>query len=280
VRIANVAGRLNVLGTDGRATDVETASDGRFGPDPQAVFEQWERFREWAATAPENEGAPVDPATLQAVVPRPPQVMAVGLNYRDHALESGLDLPTEPMVFTKFASSLTGPSGRITLSPGNVDWEVELVAVIGTGGRNIAESDAWNHVAGLTLGQDISDRTAQFVSSPPQFNLGKSYAGFAPIGPHLVTVDEFGDPNDLEIGCRVNGETMQKTRTNDMVFSIPTLVAKLSAIVGLLPGDIIFTGTPSGVGVGQKPPRFLQPGDELTTWCSGIGEMHHTFVSA
>jgi len=202
------------------------------------------------------------------------------LNYRDHALESGLDLPTEPMVFTKFASSLTGPSGRITLSPGNVDWEVELVAVIGTGGRNIAESDAWNHVAGLTLGQDISDRTAQFVSSPPQFNLGKSYAGFAPIGPHLVTVDEFGDPNDLEIGCRVNGETMQKTRTNDMVFSIPTLVAKLSAIVGLLPGDIIFTGTPSGVGVGQKPPRFLQPGDELTTWCSGIGEMHHTFVSA
>ena len=280
MRIANVAGRLNVLGTDGRATDVETASDGRFVPDPQAVFEQWERFREWAATAPVNEGAPVDPATLQAVVPRPPQVMAVGLNYRDHALESGLDLPTEPMVFTKFASSLTGPSGRITLSPGNVDWEVELVAVIGTGGRNIAESDAWNHVAGLTLGQDISDRTAQFVSSPPQFNLGKSYAGFAPIGPHLVTVDEFGDPNDLEIGCRVNGETMQKTRTNDMVFSIPTLVAKLSAIVGLLPGDIIFTGTPSGVGVGQKPPRFLQPGDELTTWCSGIGEMHHTFVSA
>jgi len=280
VRIANVAGRLNLLGTDGRATDVETASDGRFGPDPQAVFEQWERFREWAATASVNEGAPVDPATLQAVVPRPPQVMAVGLNYRDHALESGLDLPTEPMVFTKFASSLTGPSGRITLSPGNVDWEVELVAVIGTGGRNIAESDAWNHVAGLTLGQDISDRTAQFVSSPPQFNLGKSYAGFAPIGPHLVTVDEFGDPNDLEIGCRVNGETMQKTRTNDMVFSIPTLVAKLSAIVGLLPGDIIFTGTPSGVGVGQKPPRFLQPGDELTTWCSGIGELHHTFVSA
>lgn len=280
MRIANVAGRLNLLGTDGRATDVETASDGRFGPDPQAVFEQWERFREWAATASVNEGAPVDPATLQAVVPRPPQVMAVGLNYRDHALESGLDLPTEPMVFTKFASSLTGPSGRITLSPGNVDWEVELVAVIGTGGRNIAESDAWNHVAGLTLGQDISDRTAQFVSSPPQFNLGKSYAGFAPIGPHLVTVDEFGDPNDLEIGCRVNGETMQKTRTNDMVFSIPTLVAKLSAIVGLLPGDIIFTGTPSGVGVGQKPPRFLQPGDELTTWCSGIGELHHTFVSA
>ncbi len=280
MRIANVAGRLNVFDSDGLATDVEAASKGRFGPDPQAVYGNWAQFRDWGETARLDEGTRVDPATLQAVVPRPPQVLAVGQNYRDHALESGMDLPTEPMVFTKFVSSLTGPTGEITLSPGNVDWEVELVAVIGTGGRNIAESAAWDHVAGLTLGQDISDRTTQFVSSPPQFNMGKSYAGFAPIGPHLVTVDELGAPDDLELGCLVNGETMQKSRTSELIFSIPTLVAKLSAIVCLLPGDIIFTGTPSGVGVGQKPPRFLQPGDELTTWCDGIGEMRHTFVSA
>lgn len=210
MRIANVAGRLNVLGTDGRATDVETASDGRFGPDPQAVFEQWERFREWAATAPVNEGAPVDPATLQAVVPRPPQVMAVGLNYRDHALESGLDLPTEPMVFTKFASSLTGPSGRITLSPGNVDWEVELVAVIGAGGHDIAERDGWDHVAGLTVGQDISDRSTQFAAAPPQFGMGKSYPGYSPVGPCLVTPDELPDRDDIALGCEVNGRSVQK----------------------------------------------------------------------
>jgi len=280
VRIANVAGRLNLLGPEGRATDVEAASEGLFGHDPQAVFGHWDQFRTWAATAKLDGGSVVDPAQLQPVVPRPPQVLAGGLNYRDHALESGMDLPAEPMVFTKFVSSLTGPTGEITLSPGNVDWEVELVAVIGTGGRHIAENDGWDHIAGLTVGQDISDRTAQFVSSPPQFSMGKSFEGFAPIGPQLVTPDELPDRDDLEIGCRINGETMQKTRTSDMIFAIPTLVARLSAIVELLPGDIIFTGTPSGVGVGQKPPRFLQPGDELTTWCTGIGEMRHTFVPA
>ncbi len=280
MRIANVAGRLHLLDADGRATDVEAASEGRFGNDPQAVFGHWDQFRSWAAAATLDGGSAVDPVQLQPVVPRPPQVLAVGLNYRDHALESGMDLPAEPMVFTKFVSSITGPTGEITLSPGNVDWEVELVAVVGTGGRNIAESDGWDHIAGLTVGQDISDRTAQFVSSPPQFSMGKSFQGFAPIGPHLVTPDELPDRDDLEIGCRVNGETVQKTRTSDMIFSIPTLVARLSTIVELLPGDIIFTGTPSGVGVGQKPPRFLQPGDELTTWCSGIGEMRHTFVPA
>jgi len=280
VRIANVAGRLNLLDQDGRATDVEAASEGLFGHDPQAVFGHWDQFRSWAATAKLDDGSAAEPTRLQAVVPRPPQVLAVGLNYRDHALESGMELPAEPMVFTKFVSSITGPTGEITLSPGNVDWEVELVAVIGIGGRNIAESRGWDHIAGLTVGQDISDRTAQFVSSPPQFSMGKSFQGFAPIGPHLVTPDELPDRDDLEIGCRVNGETVQKTRTSDMIFSIPTLVARLSTIVELLPGDIIFTGTPSGVGVGQKPPRFLQPGDELTTWCSGIGEMRHTFMPA
>lgn len=279
MRVANVAGRLNLVDTEGRVTDVEKVSNSRFGPDPQSIYEHWQQFREWAVTVRLDAASLVDSADLQVVVPRPPQVLAVGLNYREHALEAGMTIPDDPMVFTKFPSSLTGPVGNIALSPGNVDWEVELVAVIGTGGRHIPESQGWDHIAGLTVGQDVSDRTTQFVSSPPQFSLGKSYPGFAPIGPHLVTPDEFGDPNDLEIGCSVNGETMQESRTSDMIFSVPVLVAKLSAIISLLPGDVIFTGTPSGVGAVRNPQRFLQPGDELATWCSGIGRMHHTFVS-
>jgi 2,4-didehydro-3-deoxy-L-rhamnonate hydrolase len=280
MRIANVAGRLSVITSDDRAVDVEAASNGLFTADPQAVYEQWPRFRDWAATAALGDGSPVDPADLRAVVPRPRQVFAIGLNYRDHAAESGFALPTEPVVFTKYVSSFTGPTGDIALSAGNVDWEVELVAVIGRGGHDIDEAHGWEHVAGLTLGQDISDRTTQFVAPPPQFGLGKSYPGYSPVGPHLVTLDEIDDPDDLELGCLVNGASMQKSRTSDMVFSVPSLVARLSAVVTLLPGDVIFTGTPAGVGMGQKPARFLQPGDELVTWCAGIGEMRHRFVPA
>lgn len=280
MRIANHKGRLVLLDGAGRAVDVETASTGAFTADPQAVYARWAEFRSWAAKAPTDGAVEVDEEDLDAVVPRPPQVFAVGLNYHDHAEESGFEIPAEPLVFTKYASSFTGPRGEIALSPGNVDWEVELVAVIGTGGHRIAVAAGWDHVAGLTLGQDISDRVTQFVAPPAQFGLGKSYPGFGPIGPSLVTVDEFADPDDLELGCLVNGESVQKARTSSMIFSIPTIVAKLSEIVTLLPGDVIFTGTPAGVGVGMKPPRFLKDGDELVTWCTGIGEMRHRFVAA
>ncbi|WP_181782770.1 fumarylacetoacetate hydrolase family protein [Pseudonocardia pini] len=286
MRIATRAGRLVLLDPqDGsRAVDVERASAGQFVADPQAVYARWAEFRDWAASASFDSAAPVADTELDAVTPRPPQIFAIGLNYRDHAAESGFALPTEPVVFTKYASSLTGPRGDIRLSPGNVDWEVELVAVIGTGGRDIAEADGWAHVAGLSLGQDVSDRVTQFAAPPAQFGLGKSYPGFSPVGPSLVTPDELRaaglDPDDLELGCLVNGESMQKGRTGDMVFPIPVLVARLSAIVTLLPGDLVFTGTPAGVGVGMTPPRFLQAGDELVTWCTGIGELRHRFVAA
>ena len=223
---------------------------------------------------------PTGEESLLAVVPRPAQVFAIGLNYRDHAAESGFALPAEPVVFTKYASSFTGPTGDITLSPGNVDWEVELVAVIGTGGRDIAEADGWDHVAGLAVGQDISDRTTQFVAAPPQFGMGKSYPGYSPVGPYLVSPDELADRDELALGCEVNGTSVQKGSTSDMVFPVPRLVAKLSAIVELLPGDVIFTGTPAGVGQGRSPQQFLQPGDELTSWVEGIGRMRHHFVAA
>jgi 2,4-didehydro-3-deoxy-L-rhamnonate hydrolase len=282
VRIANHAGRLVLLepGTDPdapRGIDVVRAG---FDADPQSVYESWLEFREWATTATFADATAL--TDLGPVVPRPPQVFGIGLNYRDHAAESGFELPSEPVVFTKYPSSITGPRGDIGLSPGNVDWEVELVAVVGRHGHGIAEADGWDHVAGLTLGQDVSDRVMQFAAPPAQFGFGKSYPGFAPLGPVLVTPDELRadghDPDDLELGCLVNGESMQKGRTRDLIFSVPVLVAKLSAVVTLLPGDVIFTGTPAGVGVGMSPPRFLADGDELTSWCTGIGRMQHRFV--
>ncbi|WP_435158892.1 fumarylacetoacetate hydrolase family protein [Amycolatopsis sacchari] len=288
MRIANVGGRLFLVGPEGDdgliGVDVEEASRGRFDAAPQNVYERWAEFRAWAdgvTVSASSPGArPVEESSLGVVAPRPPQVLAVGLNYRDHAAESNMDLPDEPLVFTKYVSAFTGPTGDITLSSGKVDWEVELVAVVGQGGHRIPESEGWNHIAGLTIGQDLSDRITQFISQPPQFGLGKSYPGYAPIGPVLVTPDEFDDPDDLEIGCAVNGEPMQKSRTSQMVFSIPALVAKLSAVVTLLPGDVIFTGTPAGIGTVRNPPRFLAPGDELTTWCTGIGQMRHRFAKS
>jgi 2,4-didehydro-3-deoxy-L-rhamnonate hydrolase len=294
LRIANHAGRLALVEPDPessgglRGIDVERASDGRFAADPQAVYDRWDEFRDWAASADLAAAVPLgsvdDPgAALGPVAPRPPQVFAVGLNYRDHAAESGMELPTTPLVFTKYASSFTGPQGDIRLSPGNVDWEVELVAVIGTGGHRIPAAQGWDHVAGLTVGQDLSDRVTQFAAPPPQFGMGKSYPGFSPMGPALVSVDELRaaglDPDDLELGCLVNGESVQKGRTGAMIFSVPDLVAELSAIVTLLPGDVVFTGTPAGIGAGRTPPRFLGSGDELVTWCAGIGQMQHRFVA-
>lgn len=280
MRIGNLDGRVVILTTDG-AVDVQRASGGRFGPEPQSVYDQWTEFTAWAAA---DGGAalaePFDVALLDAPSPSPRQVFGIGLNYRDHAQESGLAVPDYPSVFTKFPSSITGPHGEIELPPGgHTDWEVELVAVIGTTARHVAEADAWGHVAGLTAGQDISERITQMASAPPQFSMGKSFPRFGPTGPWLVTVDEFARPDDLELGCAINGEEVQKSRTSYLIISVPQLIAKLSAVLPLLPGDLIFTGTPAGVGLGRSPQRWLAPGDELTTWIEGIGEMRHRFVA-
>lgn len=282
MRIANSAGRLVLTDASDplRALDVEAASDGLFSADPQAVYERWNEFRSWAGGVSFDAAQPIGTESLLAVVPRPPQVFAIGLNYRDHAAESGFALPAEPVVFTKYVSSFTGPTGDVVLSPGDVDWEVELVAVIGERAHHVAEADGWEHVAGVAVGQDVSDRTTQFAAPPPQFGMGKSYPGYSPVGPVLVTPDELGDRDDLALGCEVNGTSVQKGRTGDMVFPIPTLVAKLSAITPLLPGDVIFTGTPAGVGQGRDPQQFLHDGDVLTSWVTGVGALRHRFVAA
>jgi 2,4-didehydro-3-deoxy-L-rhamnonate hydrolase len=280
MRIGNLSGRLTLF-TDGGVVDVERASGGRFDSKPQAAYANWAELVGWASSVgPSAAAAHFEFTNLGAPVPRPEQVFALGLNYINHASEGGSDVPEYPMVFAKYVSSFTGPTGEITLSGDTVDWEVELVAVIGKLARNVAKTDAWDHVAGLTVGQDISDRTVQLRGPRPQMSLGKSFPGYSPIGPWLVTPDEFPNPDDIEISCAVNGKTMQKARTADLVFDIPTLVADLSTILPLYPGDVIFTGTPGGVGAGMKPPQYLQPGDELVTTIEGIGEMRHTFASA
>jgi 2,4-diketo-3-deoxy-L-fuconate hydrolase len=246
VRIANIAGRLALV-TGDTAVDVEKASGGDFGPDPQSAYEHWQAFTAWASAATLPAGDPFDEADLGSPTPSPRQVLAIGLNYRAHAAESGYGVPEgEPPVFTKFSSCIIGPRGDITLPPGgHTDWEVELVAVIGHRAYQVSVDDALSYVAGYAVGQDISERLLQMAATPPQFSLGKSLPGFGPIGPWLVTLDEFDDPNDLELGCAIDGEQVQLSRTRDLIFSVPALVSKLSAALPLLPGDVIFTGTPS-----------------------------------
>jgi len=273
----NLAGRLSLV-TGERTVDVELASGGAFSSDVHAAYGRWDELRRWAASRREPESDPVPETSVGPPSPRPSQVFAVGLNYRDHAAEGGIALPTSPMIFTKFPASLAGPFDTITLPPGSVDFEAELVAVIGRRAYEVAERDAWSYVAGLTVGQDISERELQLQPpAPQQFSLAKSYPGFAPLGPVLVTPDELDDPDDLELGCRLNGEEMQRARTSDMIFPVPRLVAYLSSILPLFPGDVIFTGTPSGIGWVRDPKRLLQEGDELVTYVTGIGAMRHSF---
>ena len=210
---------------------------------------------------------------LGAPVPQPRQVFGIGLNYLDHAGESGVPLPPAPLTFTKFPSCITGPTADVPLSGDMVDWEVEIVAVIGDEASRVDIADAWKVVAGLTLGQDISDRAVQMTGVPAQFCLGKSFANYGPIGPALVSTDAFDDPDDIALWCDVAGERMQAARTSELIFSIPTLVAYLSSICPLYPGDLIFTGTPSGVGMARG--RYLAEGETIISGADVVGELRN-----
>ena len=210
-------------------------------------------------------------------MPRPRQVFAIGINYAEHAAEAGYPAGSLPITFTKFPSSLTGPDAQVELPPGNVDWEVELVVVVGKGGKNISREDAWSHIAGLTVGQDLSERIAQNEGAQPQYSLAKSHTGFGPTGPWLVSTDEFENPNDLAISSTLSGEIMQSSRTSKMIYAVPDLLFELSSVCELWPGDIIFSGTPAGVGNARTPKRFIQPDDELRSEIEGIGYIHNTF---
>ncbi|MDP4634085.1 MAG: fumarylacetoacetate hydrolase family protein [Pontimonas sp.] len=278
MRIANHDNKAVLLTSDDSGIDIHEASGGKFGPDIQSVYDNWSAFSAWASSASGSSLA-IDRAKLAAPSPEPQQIFAIGLNYQAHQKEAGYKVTTElPPVFTKWRSSLTGPDTQVTLPHGgNVDWECELVVVIGEGGRNISAANAWDHVAGLTIGQDFSERIRQQFGQAPQYSLGKSFAGFAPTGPWLVTPDEFSNPDAIRLGSDIDGEVQQNGTTADMICPVPQLLEFLSKIVEFRPGDLIFTGTPSGVGMGQNPKRFLKPGENLRSWIEGIGEIHSTF---
>ena len=290
MRFANLAGRLTYIPAGSgeqlagaAGVDVHTASGGVIPAAPELALERWDEVLEWARGAGEID----DPATqvaveleaLGAASPRPRQIFGVGLNYADHGAESGFELPSQPLIFTKFSSSVTGPYGEIALSSGSVDWEVEIAVVIGRRAEHLEREHAWDAVAGLTVGQDLSDRDIQMrPSGMPQFGLGKSLPGFAPLGPLLVTPDALASPNDLELRCTLNDEEVQHSRSSQLIFPIDELIAYLSGILPLLPGDVIFTGTPSGVGMARTPPVYLKAGDRLDSWVEGIGTMSHGFA--
>jgi 2-keto-4-pentenoate hydratase/2-oxohepta-3-ene-1,7-dioic acid hydratase in catechol pathway len=280
MRIGRANGRLVIVDGDG-VVDAAIASGDEFSDDPDLVFATWDRFIEWAggyAGFGAHTG-PLVPGELGAPVLAPSQVFGIGLNYREHAAESGVDAPDVPPVFTKFPSCLAGPFATVELPSDKVDWEVELVAVIGRRTERVPEENAWSHVAGLMVGQDLSERTVQLAGPVPQFSLGKSFPGFGPVGPCLVTPDELPDRDDLRLRCSVDGRVLQDGRTKDMLFSVPELVARISAVCPMRPGDLIFTGTPPGVGMGRRPPEFLQPGTTLVSTIEGLGELRNALVA-
>ncbi len=285
MRVANHAGRLVVIqsaenGLDGAsAVDVHSASGGRIPAEPDRALEQWDDVLRLGDGPIDGAELTIDPGQLGAPSPHPRQIFGVGVNYADHGAEAGMDPPKVPLIFTKLSTAVTGPFAEITLSTDTVDWEVEIAVVVGRESRNVASARGWEFVAGVTAGQDLSDREIQWrPAGTPQFTLGKSLAGFAPLGPVLVTPDEYGDPDDIELACHLNGEEVQRSRSTEMLFAVPEIIAYLSGIVTLYPGDVIFTGTPSGIGMTRTPPRYLTSGDRLESFVAGVGTMSHLFV--
>lgn len=276
-RFGCVDGRA-VLITDSLTSyvDIEKFSSGKLPSEPMACLERWSEVCKVAANlSPTDDlnAIALNANKLECPVPRPRQIFAIGINYKAHAAEMNNPLPKEPLVFTKFQSSLNSPNGSLTLVGEKCDFEAELVAVIAKGGRNILADEAWGHVAGLCVGQDVSDRALQYANTPPQFSLGKSRAGFTPIGPWITDAASLTTRANLEMTCRVSGEIMQHTQTDDMIFEIPEIISYLSTICELFSGDVIYTGTPSGVGAGRTPQRFLRSGDLIETTIQDLGTL-------
>ncbi|MCW8378672.1 fumarylacetoacetate hydrolase family protein [Streptomyces justiciae] len=282
MKLANLDGRAVVVTPEG-VIDLNTASGGRFSASPDAAVTRIAEIRQWL-TAGRPQADPrttlatleSDPSRLGPPVTDPRQIFAIGLNYADHSSETNTPVPDAPLVFSKWPSSLAGPAAEIPLPTETVDWELELVVVIGEGGRDIPAERAFDHIAGFCVGQDISERTKQLAGTPPQFGLAKSHRNFSPIGPWLTTLDELENPTDLALSATYDGDTVQKARTSDLIFDIPTLISYLSSVCELRPADVIFTGTPSGVGLARKPPRFMAPGGVLRSSIEGLGTLTNT----
>ena len=229
-----------------------------------------------------TERIPVGNAKFAPPIFSPPKILCIGLNYRDHAIEGGKAIPAEPVLFGKFPNTLCahGDPIRLPRVSKKVDYEAELVVVIGRTGRDISEADAMKYVGGYTIGHDVSARDWQMRGEAKQWIIGKTFDTFAPVGPELVTADELPDPHDLRIQTRLNGRTMQDSNTREFIFTVPQLIAYLSQVMTLEPGDLIFTGTPPGVGFARKPPVWLQPGDVIEIEIDRIGVLRNPVVSA
>ena len=273
---ANVNGR-SALMRENSFFDLEAISDGAVSSDPMEALTTPEALHDLSANL-DNFAASgnVDDVVLGAPVPRPTNSFGIGLNYQTHVDEAAMETPDVPMVFAKLPTCITGPTSDVQMRSGECDYEGELVVVIGSGGKDINEDQGWGHVVGLTVGQDFSDRGAQFMNTPAQFTLGKSMDSFGPIGPVLVSTDSFSDPADLELRTWVNGELRQQDRTSSLIFSIPKLIAFISRFVTLKTGDLIFTGTPEGVGF--RNGVFLTDGDVVRTSIEGIGTLENRCI--
>lgn len=244
-----------------------------------AGAEAFDRVRRWADRLPGGEYVDLAATPLAAPIPRPPKVICIGLNYRDHAEESKMAIPEVPTVFAKFPTAVTGPHQPIVLPKASTqpDYEAEFAVVIGRGGRHIPESKWRDHIFGYTMMNDVSARDFQFATS--QWMIGKTFDTFAPLGPHIVTADEIEDPHALDISMVLSGDVAQSSNTKNLIFGVPKLIAYLSSVFTLEPGDVIATGTPAGVGFARKPPRYLKPGDECRVRVQGIGELVNPVVA-
>jgi 2,4-didehydro-3-deoxy-L-rhamnonate hydrolase len=281
MRFANASGRAALV-IDGRAVDIEQASEGRIGSDPMVYSDlAWHpALRELAASIDPAAWPELDMATLGAPVPRPPKGFGVALNYRSHAIESNKDIPTEPHFFGKTENCVCGPYDEIVVPAGRdmIDYEAEMVIVFGRTCAKATEADAWSFIAGVTAGQDISDRGEQFRPPVKQFTIAKTYDTFGPTGPFLVTPDELPDPDSIGVQGRIDGEIVQDGNTDDLIFSVPALVAWLSRFITFRPGDLVWTGTPGGVGEARTPQLFLRDGMILETEVEGVGTMRNPVV--
>jgi 2,4-didehydro-3-deoxy-L-rhamnonate hydrolase len=280
VKFLNYDGRLMLLDDEGRGIDVSKASEGKIPASVPEAYERWDQVVAWAASYAGAGEIEIDEALIGPPSPAPRQTLGVGLNYASHAEESNSPIPEVPMIFPKFFAATAGPYEEIPISTEMVDWEVELAVVISKQARGVGAADVWDYVAGFTVGQDFSERGIQGrPAGAPQFSLGKSLPKFGPIGPALTTLDEFEDPEALDLSCTLNGEVVQRGNTSDFIFTIPQVIEYLSWATVLYPGDVILTGTPSGIGATRKPPVFLAPGDVVESEVAGIGTMRHTFVA-
>jgi len=273
-RLANLDGRAVLI--DGENLhDLAAASNGSFSGDPMEAVHRHAELHTIQLNSRSPDGA-VASAVFGPPVPRPRSVFAIGLNYAEHAGEADMDLPESPLVFTKFPSCLAGATDNVELNSDFADYEAELVVVIGTAGRSISPNNAWNHVMGLTVGQDISDRALQFAAKPPHFDLGKSRDTYGPCGPAVVSTDLIAEPSNLRITCDINGERRQSGNTGQLIFDVPTLISYLSEILTLEVGDLIFTGTPEGIGASNG--EFLAAGDVIETSIEGLGKLRNVCI--